>query len=397
MPQRVRGAVAANRFLIAFALLASLMGTSVGMAQVSASLYAVELHSSETMLGFIAGAQSLGVLALSLPIGVLVDRIGPTRPFLLGTLLAGLTYAVVPLWPAPGWLLACTAAISFFMPLRFVALNTVFLQQLQSLGEGKAGWYRGTHMVGMFLLGPALGARVVSSLGFVWSYRIIAAAFLITLVVCPIVFARYAAPPEAKPGPAWQALLAQLRLLFRDAELRAVSVIESTTQAVGAFFTFFVVVMAVSSAGLSPAQASSLVGAKGATFILALFVLGGLIQRLGQARSYALGFATIASALGLLGVAAGSPLLWVGSLLLGLGLGAVQIATLTRYAQLGSRTGYGKMSGLSALVGPSGGVFGNLLGGLLGKWLGLQHAFLVAAVGFALGLLALSLPRRQPC
>lgn len=393
--ERARAFAVSNRFLIAFALLASLMGTSVGMAQVSASLYAVELHSSETMLGLIAGAQSIGVLVMSLPIGMLVDRIGPTRPFLLGTLLAGLTYAVMPLWASPGWLLACTAAISFFMPLRFVSLNTVFLQQLRSLGESKAGWYRGTHMVGMFLLGPALGARIVSSFGFVWSYRIISAAFLVTLVVCPIVFGRYTSPPDARRVPVWQSLRAQLKLLLCDAELRVVSLIESTTQAVGAFFTFFVVVMAVSVAGLSPAQASSLVGAKGITFILALFALGGLVQRWGQTRACALGFAAIAGALGILGLAAGSQLLWVGALLLGLGLGLVQIATLTRYAQLGSRTGYGKVSGLSALVGPSGGLFGNLLGGLLGKWVGLQHAFTVLAVGFGLGLLALTIPRRR--
>jgi MFS family permease len=165
---RAAGFVERNRFLLTFAVLSSLMGTTVGMAQVSASLYAVQLGSSKTMLGLIAGSQSVGVLAMSLPIGVMVDRFGPARPFVLGTLLAGATYALLPIWATPSWLLACTAAISFFMPFRFVALNTVFLQQLASLGEAKAGWYRGTHMLGMFLLGPALGARAISSLGFAW-------------------------------------------------------------------------------------------------------------------------------------------------------------------------------------------------------------------------------------
>lgn len=102
-----------NRFLLTFAVLASLMGTTVGMAQVSASLYAVHLGSSQAMLGLIAGSQSVGVLLMSLPIGLLVDRFGPARPFVVGTLLAGLSYAVLPLWATPSWLLACTAAISF--------------------------------------------------------------------------------------------------------------------------------------------------------------------------------------------------------------------------------------------------------------------------------------------
>jgi len=379
-----------NRFLLTFAVLASLMGTTVGMAQVSASLYAVHLGSSKAMLGLIAGSQSVGVLLMSLPIGLLVDRFGPARPFVVGTLLAGLSYAVLPLWATPSWLLACTAAISFFMPLRFVSLNTVFLQQLASLGEAKAGWYRGTHMLGMFLVGPALGARAISSLGFAWTYRLISLGFFVTIFVSPIVFARYARAPESKRAPGWQVLRSQLTWLANDRELRAVSLIEGVTQAVSAFFVFFIVVMAVSVVHLSSAQASSLVAAKGTTFIVALFILGGLIKRLGQHRAYMVGFAAIASALAMLGFAGSAPLLWIGSLTLGLGLGAVQIATLTRYAQIGARNGYGKVSGLSALVGPSGGLFGSLFGGLLSKWVGLPGTFSIAAAGFALGLLILA-------
>jgi predicted MFS family arabinose efflux permease len=250
-------------------------------------------------------------------------------------------------------------------------------------------------MLGMFLLGPALGARAISSLGFAWTYRLISVAFLVTILVSPIVFTRYSRRPEPKRSSSWQALRSQLAWLANDRELRRVSVIEASTQAVGAFFAFFIVVMAVSAVHLSPTQASSLVGAKGSTFILALFVLGGLIQRLGQQRAYLLGFTAITSALLLLGFANGGALLWLGSLTLGLGLGAVQIATLTRYAKIGGRTGYGKVSGLSALVGPSGGVLGSLFGGLLGKWVGLPTTFTIAAACFGLGLLALALSRSK--
>jgi MFS family permease len=387
---------AKNRFLITFAALSSLMGTTVGMAQVSASLYAIELGSNQATLGLIAGAQSVGVLVMSLPIGMLVDRLGPAKPFVFGTLLAGIGYALVPAWASPWWLLTCTAAISFFMPFRFVALNTVFLQQLASLGEAKAGWYRGTHMLGMFLVGPILGAKAISSWGFTWTYCLISGAFLATILVSPIVFSRYARPPEgARAGRRWQALRAQLGLVFEDAELRRVSLIESATQAAGAFFTFFIVVLAVSSAKLSAAEASSFVGAKGCTFIFALFSLGAPIQRLGQRRAYLAGFAAITCALLILGYAAGKPSMWLGSMTLGLGLGVVQIATLTRYAQLGQRAGYGKVSGLSALVGPSGGVLGSVFGGLLGKWVGLPTTFLIAAAGFGLGLLLLLLRRER--
>src|SRR3954465_15454872 len=74
-----------HHFLLTFALLASVMGVSVGMAQVTTSLYAVELQSNTSMLGWIAAAQSIGVIFLSLPVGVLSDRLGPQLPFVFGT------------------------------------------------------------------------------------------------------------------------------------------------------------------------------------------------------------------------------------------------------------------------------------------------------------------------
>lgn len=370
-----------TRFLLVFAVLASFMGTSVGMAQVTASLYAVELRSSETMLGLIAGAQSVGVLLVSLPIGMLVDRIGPVRPFLTGTILAGLTYLLIPSYHSAGWLLLCTTLISFFMPLRFVSLNSLFLAQLASLGDSKAGWYRGTHMLGMFLLGPALGAQAVTHLGFTWTYRVIALAFFLTLLLSPIVFARYTPAAERRAGAFWARLRQQLTALVSDRELRGVSLIELGTQASGAFFTFFIVVLAVSHLRLAPSDASTLVGLKGASYIVALFLLGRPLKWLGR-RGYGVSFGCIGLGLFSVGLAQGHALLWGGAVLVGLGLGAVQISTLTAYAKIGGRTGHGKISGLSALVGPSGGVFGNLLGGALGRSFGLPSIFLLLSAAF---------------
>jgi MFS family permease len=384
-----------HRFLIVFALLASFMGVSVGMAQITTSLYALQLAASATQLGLIAGAQSIGVLFMSLPIGVLVDRLGPRRPFLAGTLVVGLLYATVPLVASPLGLLLCTALISFAMPMRFVSLNTVFLAQLASLGESKAGWYRGTHMLGMLLVGPMLGASLVSSLGVAWAYRTIAGLFFVTILLSPIVFGRYGGRPAASRAIGWHALRAQLALLVRDREVRRISLLESLTQATGYFFTFFIVVVALQRADLGASEASSLISAKGITYIAALFLLGGSVQRLGPRRSKLASFSAIA--LGLLAMGAGSnPVwLWIGSLALGLGLGTIQIATLTRYAQIGARNGHGKASGLNALAGPSGGVFGTSIGGVLGNWLGLGNVFLLIGAGFVLATAVVYVSRHE--
>jgi predicted MFS family arabinose efflux permease len=174
--------------------------------------------------------------------------------------------------------------------------------------------------------------------------------------------------------------------------------LELLTQATGAFFTFFIVVLALREAGLGPSQASGFVSAKGISYIIALFALGGAVQRLGPARATLSSFAVISASLTALGLVHGTGALWLGSLGLGLGLGTIQIATLARYAQVGARRGHGKASGLNALAGPSGGVLGSLVGGVLGKWLGLEQVFLLLGVGFGLAALAIGgaqLWRRQ--
>jgi predicted MFS family arabinose efflux permease len=281
------------------------------------------------------------------------------------------------------------------MPMRFVSLNTVFLEQLASLGESKAGWYRGTHMLGMFLVGPMLGASLVSSLGVAWAYLTIAGLFFVTLLLSPLVFGRYGGRPAAPRAISWHTLRAQLALLVRDREVRRISLLESLTQATSYFFTFFIVVVALQHAGLGASEASSLISAKGITYIVALFLLGGSVQRLGPWRAKLASFSAIA--LGLLAIGAGSnPIwLWFGALSLGLGLGTIQIATLTRYAQIGARNGHGKASGLNALAGPSGGVFGTSVGGVLGRWLGLDSVFLLLGAGFVLAALVVYHSGRQ--
>ncbi|AUX40393.1 MFS transporter [Sorangium cellulosum] len=376
-----------------FAALSSVMGLSVGVAKVTTTLYALDLGADEAMLGLISGSQSVGVLMMSIPIGLLVERFGPSRLFVLGSLVAGAVYAALPSVPSPVFLLACTTAISFFMPMRFVSLSTVFMQQLETVGEGKAGWYRGTHMAGMFLIGPVLAASLTRSLGFPGTYRLIALTFLLTVALSPLVLGRYA----TRAAPARSLRLANVRselaLLAHDVELRSVCVIEFAAQSVNSFFMFFIIPIGMLVAGVTAADASGLLAWQGITFIFALFTMGDLVSRVGHERVYLGSFALTAGALLVLGLSRDLWPLRAGGLLLGLGLGLLQIANLTRIARIGARVGRGKVAGLHALVGPSGGLFGSTVGGLVGRSFGLQTMFLFLSALFGLLLV---MARRVP-
>ncbi|WP_437735678.1 MFS transporter [Sorangium sp. So ce1335] len=379
---QLRSFIDKNRFLLVFAALSSVMGISVGVAKVTTTLYALDLKADEALLGLIAGSQSVGVLLMSIPIGLLVDHLGPSRLFVLGSLVAGALYMALPAVASPVFLLVLTTAISFFMPMRFVSLSTVFMQQLETVGEGKAGWYRATHMIGMFLLGPMLAAGLTRALGFPGTYRLIGLSFLITVLMSPLVFGPYAARSAPARALRLSGLRSDLALLAQDVELRGVCLIEFAAQSVNSFFMFFIIPIGISVAHLTAAEASGLLAWQGVTYIAALFALGGLVGRMGHERVYLASFVLVPSALLLLGLSRDLAPLRAGGLILGLGLGLVQIANLTRIARIGARVGRGKVAGLHALVGPSGGLFGSTVGGLVGGTLGLQSMFLLLSVLF---------------
>jgi predicted MFS family arabinose efflux permease len=131
--------------------------------------------------------------------------------------------------------------------------------------------------------------------------------------------------------------------------------------------------------------------------MVALFFFGGLVSRFDDELIYRASFGLAALALLLLGLGRAPWLLGAGGVLLGLSLGTVQIVNLTRFADTGARLGRGKVSGLTPLVGTSGGLVGSLLGGVLGQVIGLQRVFLVYATAFlALSLLLQRQPSAQP-
>lgn len=373
-----------HRFLLVFGLLAVLMGCSVGVAKVAATLHGLALGASVTQLGLLSAGQVVGTLAMSVPVGFLVDRHGPRRLFVLGSLLAGAIYALVPLGDSPAFLMGCLTAVSFCMPLRFVSLNAVFFAQIQQLGEGKAGWYRATHMSGMFLIGPALGVLLIDAFGPAPTWWLIAASFALTVAVCPIVFGRYAEPARGGPRPGWRALFQSLGPLLRDREMRETARIDVVIALATAYHTTFIVPLALQGFGLDAPAASVLLSANGICFILALFFTGHLLERLGRRRTGRLGLGLAVLALLIEGLAPRAGWLLAGAMLEGLALGLLQTLSLGRVARLGARLGPGRVSGLNLLVHPVGALAGSVLGGLVAEQIGLQAVFLLLVLPFLL-------------
>jgi MFS family permease len=371
-----------GRFILSFMLVASTAGQGLGTAKVATSLFAVALHASDFELGLIAAAQTIGILFMGLPTGVLIKRFGPLLLFSLGSLLAGMWYALAPLIPHAWFLIACSALVSFCMPLRFVSLNTVFMSQLNQIGAAKAGWFRGTHMIGFMLLGPMLAVWLVASLGFVGAFWALAALFMVPVFIAPMMFRDYKVDPATAPRINWQSLVHPLSLLKHEVSLRYTTLIEFASSAAMMYFTFFMVVIAIKNYGFSAPAAASLVTLYGAVYMAALFGMGLLLERLGEKIFYQSGFTLVAAGLLCLAVPLTEHWLWLGAPLLGLGLGAVNVVNMSAFANIGQRVGMANISALSSFAGPVGSLLGSIAGGLLGHVWGLQALFYPLALLF---------------
>lgn len=379
-PSLTTPVVLSRRFMGSFILLTILAGLGVGVARILTSLYAVQLNASELQLGLISAGQSIGILLMALPMAVLVQRWGAFKVFTLGSLLGASLYALMPIYANPWYVLLVTALVSFILPMRFLSINTVFLSHLRKLGPARAGWFRGAHMMGFFLIAPMLTIFLSQYTGYQYSFWWVAVLFLAACAFAPWCFAQQAVNQQAKFVPS--EILAPLKLLKQHSALRMVCWLEFLSSVVNHYFGFFIVVIALQVFALSESIAVMLLTTQGIVFVASLFGLGGLAEMVGYQKFYLIGLSFIGVSLLLLALSQYAVWLWPAVVLLGLGLGMLHIANFMAFAKVGEQTKMTQVSPILAIVAPIGGLFAGLLGGLLGGDWGLQILFLPLAIIF---------------
>ena len=370
------------KFMSSFVLLTIIAGLGVGVARVLISLYAVHLNASELQLGLISAAQNIGILLMALPIGVLVQRLGSLKVFSIGSVVGAVLYFLTPLHANAWYLMILTALVSCFLPMRFVSINTVFLSNLKRLGPAKAGWFRGSHMMGFFLIAPALSVLLIEHFGYSGSFYCVALLFLGTLFFAPFCFQKVHQHTQSTPSFQWRDVVAPLVLLKTHAPLRVICALEFLSSVANNYFGFFIVVIAIQSFALPESMAVMLLTTQGIIFVSSLFTLGGLAELVGYQKFYLIGLGLISSALLILALTPVTLWMWPASLMLGLGLGMLHIANFMSFAKVGEQTAMAKISPILALVGPTGGLFGGFLGAALGASIGLQNLFFPIGLAF---------------
>ena len=362
------------------------VGTINGIGRVTLPLYTASLGAQAWQVGIIGGLGYAGILLLALPMGAWIDRHGSGPLFLRGVVGAALLYLLLPLLRTPAQAIAAAALLGLLLPLRTIPVHTEFLALLPQLPPSRAGWNRAAHTVGMFFLGPAVAAALMAGPDFRPVFLFGAFILLLAALVGRRVLAGGLPQPD---GPSLaQRIGHQLVLVRAHADLRRTIAIDFLAQASVAYFVVFGLILAVRRFGLSLQAAAGIVTLQGALYVLTLFAAGSLLVRWKEGARYLLAFAMLFAQSLSCGLAGGPWGLWLGSALLGVGLGLQGLTSTERFAALMSRYGRGRIGGLTSLGPPAGGMVGAMLGGVVSQRLGTEVGFLILAVPCGLMCLA---------
>lgn len=372
--------------LYRFMLLVIISSIAVGMGRVATTFYALHLGASNAQIGYIASLEAFGRLIVTLPAGFVIARYGARRIYALSNFIPMLFNAIMP-WAGAWYVLAVLRGmICLSVPFRMVSLNSSFLIQLPAIGLNRAGWYRGAQSFGMSIAGPVLGGLLIENGGYFVCYFLVASLFGFMMIYGHRILPESEEEAEVTgKTSSLSTVVGELRDLWRIEAIRGACVIEFVNSLATTIFTTFILVLALTVAGLSQVQAVSLLTVQGVTLVLASFFLGYLLNLVPRERLQFLSILLSLTGLGLLGSCVNFIWLALGTLLLANGSALI---TLTRTAQLSQlQVNKSKLAAVYNLFNMSGSLVGAIFGGVLGDLIGLQQLFLMLIPLFLITLI----------
>jgi len=367
-----RPLLATHHFTYSFVGLALMSGITIGMNKILVTLLALHLNAESWQIGLLIGAESLSMMLMSLPAGIFISRFSARWVYAISSLGAMTLYPLIGY--STSWYLA---AIFLFIagiciPFRVVAMNTSWLERLPEVGTSRGGWYRGTLMLGIGLVGPLLGNLVSSHLGIQGSYWITSLLFAVMSFYGFTILSRTRAADRAKSV---RGGVKEMLQYLTDPMVRQVCIYDGLGGMVRGFFGTFIIVIAVRQFHWTAQQGITLMVVEGAAFVAVLLLLGHVVAKLGEKLTYNLSHASLIIGLAFLGLSSGVVGLLIGAVLQAIGQAFNHLVNISRLAHSGKNMGH--VSGLFTMVGMAGGFVGATLGGFLSKGFVLQDIFLL--------------------
>ncbi|WP_020652940.1 MFS transporter [Massilia niastensis] len=367
----LHGADELRRFLVGFIGLTLLSGMTIGMNKVLATMFGLHLGVSNFQLALISSAESCAMALGTLPAGRILARGNPKYLYAGVSLSLSALFCILPWLPGWQWVALLMFLVGLCIALRVVAMSTVFLVRLPELGQGKAGWYKGTLTFGMQFAGPLTGNYLIAHLGLTAGFFVSALMFAILAVLGWQVLPSHAGhrAGAARDASGWRELL-------RLPAVRNTYLFEVLASFTASSVGVFSILLAIQVLHWPHEHAVWLMAVQGLSFVAVLFGLGNAV--LGsrhRERYYGGAHLAIMAALLLLGLLPSTASYLCASSLLGLGLGINTLVNTNRIAH--APVDKARVSAHLTLFGMAAGTLGALAAGRLGDLIGLRQVFLL--------------------
>ncbi len=369
----LQGAGELRRFLAGFIGLTLLSGMTIGMNKVLATMFGLHLGVSNFQLALISSAESCAMALGTLPAGRILARGNPKTLYAGVSLALSALFCILPWLPGWQWVALLMFLVGLCIALRVVAMSTVFLVRLPALGQGKAGWYKGTLTFGMQFAGPLTGNYVIAHLGLHAGFLVSSAMFAILAVlgwqVLPTHAGHRAGGGTAAGASGWGELL-------RLPAVRTTYLFEVLASFTASSVGVFSILLALQVLHWPHEHAVWLMAVQGLSYVVVLLGLGTAVLGSPQReRIYGAAHLAIMAALVLLGMLPSTVSYLAASVLLGLGLGVNALVNTHRIAH--APVDKARVSAHLTLFGMAAGTMGALAAGRLGDLIGLRNVFLL--------------------
>lgn len=309
-------------------------------------LRARELGASFDIIGIIVGAGALAPALLSVPLGSVIDRLGPRRSFLVGTASAAVLALMFVFVTNYWWFLVLQPLLGLARNLGWVASQSY----VTSLGtaEQRPG-YTGRFSFfsnGGQMLGPVMVGGVAQLFGFQWAF-VFVAGYAAVFAVTGLLLAETRTPDQA-PAKQGTGVRSALELL----KLRGIRVVLLfsfgrlwTTWVYTTFFPVYLV-----DQGIEPGVVGTVMAASGVVATALAPTAGFLGRRLQEQTVTAIALGAAAGGLLLAPHVSTLPLVYAVPMLVGVGQGLslpMLISMITGAAPTDQR---GVALGLRAMV-----------------------------------------------
>ncbi len=349
-------------------------------SRLAISLAALALDASPLTVGVLISLFAALPMALAVPAGRLVDRIGVRRPLLVAVACLAFSVTLPGLFPGLIALHVAAAAIgTSFMMFHIGVQHAVGEGSSDAERRANFGWLSLGFSSSNFL-GPLVAGFAIDSVGHARAFLLLSLLALASFAVLAVRRASFPHMPHREAGDESRSALE----LLRNPDLRRIFVVTALLASAWDFFVFVTPIYGT-HIGLSASTIGAILGSFAlATFLIRL-VLPWLSQRMGDWTMITGTLCIACMAYLLLPVVSTAPLLTSIAFLLGLGLGATQPSVMSLIYSATPPGRAGEAVGLRSVVLNASATFLPLLFGAAGAALGMFPVFWTMAVALASG------------